>query len=159
MKNCEFAFNPSGLKIRYTVEIINDRPTWEAYVHACETITSKNPWDYFTEKNFDNFEDAITYYMAWYTSKDLYFLSLYMTIYDAENQSIYEENLEPNAGLLYQMRKNITASTADPMHCAETEREEIAHKAALYAGFIKKMGPKLERLFNDYCVMEGEGYV
>ena len=158
MNNCDIAFNPSGLKIRYKVEIINDRHTWDAYTYACDHCTSKNPWDYFMEKSYNNFEDAITYYMVWYTNKDCYFLALWMEIYDADEESIYEEQLEPRAGLISYIRKNVTEGTADRMRRAEYERDEIAHKAALMQGFIKKMGPRYEKLFTDYCIME-EGHV
>ena len=143
--------NTKKLRINYHIEIINDKKTWEKLLWVTENYKEYRiePWELYTNKDFDNFEKALEYYMVWYVSNQCYDIKMWEQIY-MNNEMIYEEYIEPHCTTRSKMRRIIDRDTYYILRDYERTAEELEKENNLYKGFIKAMGKQYEEMFNKY---------
>ena len=150
--------NKSNLRINYHIEIINDAKTWDKFVKATESLNAPHsdaPWELYTNRDFDSFEKALEYYMVWYVSNQCYDIKMWEQIF-MDDEMIYEEYVEPHCTTRSEMRRIIDRDTYDRLRAYERTTEELEKANNLYKGFIKAMGERVEKMFDDYVKQEAE---
>ena len=83
--------NTKNLRINYHIEIINDKKTWEKFLRVTENYKKYGiePWELYTNKDFDTFEKALEYYMVWYVSDQCYDIKMWEQIF-MDDEMVYE---------------------------------------------------------------------
>ena len=150
--------NKSNLRINYHIEIINDAKTWDKFVKATESLNAPHsdaPWELYTNRDFDSFEKALEYYMVWYVSNQCYDIKMWEQIF-MDDEMIYEEYVEPYCTTRSEMRRIIDRDTYDRLRAYERTTEELEKANNLYKGFVKAMGERVEKMFDDYVKQEAE---
>ena len=149
--------NTKNLRINYHIEIINDKKTWDKFLRVTENYKKYRiePWELYTNKDFDTFEKALEYYMVWYVSDQCYDIKMWEQIF-MDDEMIYEEYVEPHCTTRSKMRRIIDRDTYDRLRTYERTTEELEKSNNLYKGFIKAMGERVEKMFDDYVKQEAE---
>lgn len=147
--------NTKNLRFNYHIEIINDKKTWEKFLRVTGNYKKYKiePWELYTNKDFDTFEKALEFYMVWYVSDQCYDIKMWQQIF-IDNIMIYEEYVEPHCTTKSEMRRIIDRDTYDRLSAYERTTEELEKANNLYKGFIKAMGDKVEKMFDDYVKQE-----
>ena len=147
--------NTKNLWINYHIEIINDKKTWESFLRATENYKKYKiePWEFYTNKDFDSFEKALEYYMIWYVSDQCYDIKMWEQIF-MDDKMIYEEYVEPYCATRSEMRRIIDRDTYDRLCAYERTTEDLEKENNLYKGFLKAMGDRVENMFYDYVKQE-----
>ena len=145
------------LRINYHIELINDKKTWDKLIRITENYTKYHiePWELYTQKDFNNFEDAITYYMTWFVSDECYDIKMWEQIF-IDNEMVYEEYLEPKSTIMHYMKDMINKDLNNNCRKLIRENEDLKSYAELTNGFIKSMGVLFEKKFKEYqkCMKE-----
>ena len=149
--------NTKNLRINYHIEIINDKKIWEKFLRVTENYKKYKiePWELYTNKDFDTFEKALEYYMVWYVSDQCYDIKMWEQIF-MDDEMIYEEYVEPHCTTRSEMRRMIDRDTYDRLRAYERTTGELEKENNLYKGFIKIMGERVEKMFDDYVKQEAE---
>ena len=149
--------NTKNLRINYHIEIINDKKIWEKFLRVTENYKKYKiePWELYTNKDFDTFEKALEYYMVWYVSDQCYDIKMWEQIF-MDDEMIYEEYVEPHCTTRSEMRRIIDRDTYDRLRAYERTTEELEKVNNLYKGFVKAMGERVEKMFDDYLKQEAE---
>lgn len=147
--------NTKNLRVNYHIEIINDKKTWEKFLRVTGNYKKYKiePWELYTNKDFDTFEKALEFYMVWYVSEQCYDIKMWQQIF-MDNIMIYEEYVEPHCTTRSEMRRMIDRDTYDRLSAYERTTEELEKANNLYKRFIKAMGDKVEKMFDDYVEQE-----
>ena len=146
--------NIKNLRINYHIEIINDKKTWDKFLRATENYKI-NPWEFYTNKDFDTFEKALEYYMVWYVSDKCFDIKMWEQIF-IDDEMIYEEYVEPYCTIRSEIIRIINRDTYDRLRAYKRTTEELEKANNLYKGFIKAMGERIEKLFDDYVKHEAK---
>ena len=143
--------NTKNLRINYHIEIINDKKTWEKFLRVTENYKKYRiePWELYTNKDFDTFEKALEYYMVWYVSDQCYDIKMWEQIF-MDDEMIYEEYVEPHCTTRSEMRRIIDRDTYDRLRNYDMQTKELEKSNELMSGFIKQMGKQFEEMFNKY---------
>lgn len=98
--------NTKNLRINYHIEIINDKKTWDKLLRVTENYKKYRiePWELYTNKDFDTFEKALEYYMVWYVSDQCYDIKMWEQVF-MDDEMIYEEYVEPHCTTRSKMRR------------------------------------------------------
>ena len=149
--------NTKNLRINYHIEIINDKKTWDKLLRVTENYKKYRiePWELYTNKDFDTFEKALEYYMVWYVSDQCYDIKMWEQIF-MDDEMVYEEYVEPYCTTRSEMRRIINRDTYDRLRAYERTTEELEKANNLYKGFVKAMGERVEKMFDDYVKQEAE---
>lgn len=149
--------NTKNLRINYHIEIINDKKTWDKFLRVTENYKKYRiePWELYTNKDFDTFEKALEYYMVWYVSDQCYDIKMWEQIF-MDDKMIYEEYVEPHCTTRSEMRRIIDRDTYDRLRVYERTTEELEKANNLYKGFIKAMGKQFEEMFDKYVKQEAD---
>ena len=149
--------NTKNLRINYHIEIINDKKTWDKFLRITENYKKYRiePWELYTNKDFDTFEKALEYYMVWYVSDQCYDIKMWEQIF-MDDEMIYEEYVEPHCTTRSEMRRVIDRDTYDRLRAYERTTEELEKANNLYKGFIKVMGKQFEEMFDKYVKQEAD---
>ena len=149
--------NTKNLRINYHIEIINDKKTWEKFLRVTENYKKYKiePWELYTNKDFDTFEKALEYYMVWYVSDQCYDIKMWEQIF-MDDEMIYEEYCEPYCTTKSEMRRILDRNTYDRLRSQERTITELENENNLYKGFVKAMGERVEKMFDDYVKQEAE---
>lgn len=149
--------NTKNLRINYHIEIINDKKTWDKFLRITENYNKYRiePWELYTNKDFDTFEKALEFYMVWYVSDQCYDIKMWVEFF-MDDEMIYEEYVEPHCTTRSEMRRIIDKDTYNRLRHYETTTTELLEKANIYKGFIKAMGERVEKMFDDYVKQEAE---
>ena len=91
--------------------------------------------------------------MVWYVSEQCYDIKMWQQIF-MDNIMIYEEYVEPHCTVKSEMRRMIDRDTYDRLSAYERTTEELEKANNLYKGFIKAMGDRIEKMFDDYVEQE-----
>ena len=143
--------NTKNLRINYHIEIINDKKTWDKLLRVTENYKKYKiePWELYTNKDFDTFEKALDYYMVWYVSDKCYDIKMWKQIL-MDNEMIYEEYVEPQCTVRSEMRRIVNRDAYDRLRAYEITTKELEKTINLYEGFIKAMGDRVEKMFDEY---------
>ena len=149
--------NTKNLRINYHIDIINDKKTWEKFLRVTENYKKYRiePWELYTNKDFDTFEKALEYYMVWYVSDQCYDIKMWEQIF-MDDEMIYEEYVEPHCTTRSEMRRIINRDTYDRLRTYKRTTEELEKANNLYKRFIKVMGKQFEEMFDKYVKQEAE---
>ena len=149
--------NTKNLWINYHIEIINDKKTWDKFMRVTENYKKYRiePWELYTNKDFDTFEKALEYYMVWYVSDQCYDIKMWEQIF-MDDEMIYEEYCEPYCTTKSEMRRILDRDTYDRLRAYERTTEELEKANNLYKGFIKAMGTQFEEMFDKYVKQEAD---
>ena len=149
--------NTKNLRINYHIEIINDKKTWDKLLRVTENYKKYRiePWELYTNKDFDTFKKALEYYMVWYVSDQCYDIKMWEQFF-MDDEMIYEEYVEPHCTTRSEMRRIIDRDTYDRLRAYERTTEELEKANNLYKGFVKAMGERVEKMFDDYVKQEAE---
>ena len=149
--------NTKNLRINYHIEIINDKKTWDKLLRVTENYKKYRiePWELYTNKDFDTFEKALEYYMVWYASDQCYDIKMWEQVF-MDDEMIYEEYVEPHCTTRSEMRRIIDRDTYDRLRAYERTTEELEKANNLYKGFIKVMGKQFEEMFDKYVKQEAD---
>ena len=145
--------NAKNLQVSYQIEIINDTKTWDKFLKAMESLKAPYgdaPWELYTKRNFDSFEEALQYYMVWYVNDSCYDIKMYEQIF-MDGEMVYEEYCEPCSTTRSEMRRALTSDTYNRLQNCNRQIEELQRSNNLMSGFIKRMGKKFEDLFLQYA--------
>ena len=147
--------NTKNLRINYHIEIINDKKTWDKFLRVTENYKKYRiePWELYTNKDFDTFEKALEYYMVWYVSDQCYDIKMWEQIF-MDDEMIYEEYVEPHCTTRSEMRRILDRDIYDRLSDYERTIEDLEKENNLYNGFIKAMGYRFENMFYDYVKQE-----
>lgn len=141
------------VETKYTVEIINDKKSEEKFLRCFKEKTSYEPWECYTVKHFENFADAMTYYMTWCVSEDCFDIKMFFNV--IVNGSIeYEEYLEPKGSVFYLMKQMICKEEYEKNKKLEQENYSIKRELNLYRNFTSKIGAY--NIFCHYAKKESE---
>ena len=143
--------NTKNLRINYHIEIINDAKIWDKFLKVSEAPTKYGiePWELYTNKDFDTFEKALEFYMLWYVHDQCYDIKMWEQIY-MDNEMIYEEYVEPHCTTKSEMRRVINADTYGRLRAYEITTNRLEGELSLYKGFVKSMGKEFEKMFDKY---------
>lgn len=149
--------NTKNLRINYHIEIINDKKTWDKLLRVTENYKKYRiePWELYTNKDFDIFEKALEYYMVWYVSDQCYDIKMWEQVF-MDDEMIYEEYVEPHCTTRSEMRRIVNRDTYDRLRAYERTTEELEKANNLYKGFIKVMGKQFEEMFDKYVKQEAD---
>ena len=149
--------NTKNLRINYHIEIINDKKTWDKLLRVTENYKKYRiePWELYTNKDFDTFEKALEYYMVWYASDQCYDIKMWEQVF-MDDEMIYEEYVEPHCTTRSEMRRIVNRDTYDRLRAYERTTEELEKANNLYKGFIKVMGKQFEEMFDKYVKQEAD---
>ena len=149
--------NTKNLRINYHIEIINDKKTWDKLLRVTENYKKYRiePWELYTNKDFDTFEKALEYYMVWYVSDHCYDIKMWEQVF-MDDEMIYEEYVEPHCTTRSEMRRIVNRDTYDRLRAYERTTEELEKENNLYKGFIKVMGKQFEEMFDKYVKQEAD---
>ena len=149
--------NTKNLRINYHIEIINDKKTWDKLLRVTENYKKYRiePWELYTNKDFDTFEKALEYYMVWYVSDQCYDIKMWEQVF-MDDEMIHEEYVEPHCTTRSEMRRMIDRDTYDRLRAYERTTEELEKANNLYKGFIKAMGKQFEKMFDKYIKQEAD---
>lgn len=139
------------LRINYHIELINDKKTWDKLNNIINNYRKYRiePWELYTQKNFSNFKDAITYYMTWFVSDRCFDIKMWEEIFINE-EMIHEEYLEPKSTVMHYMKDAINRELYDNCNKLERENEDLRFNVKLMKDFIEKMGSQFEEEFKRY---------
>ena len=98
------------IKTVYTVEYIDNKKDLD-YINS-GSIAYGEPWERYKTKQFDNLDDAISQYMIYYFSKDIYVLKLFEEI-KLNGETVRESYFEPILGLGGAIRRYINNSNKE----------------------------------------------
>lgn len=112
--------------------------------------------DFCTTKEFDNIEDALTFYMAIFVDYGFkYWVKMWQQIY-VNGEMIFEEWVEPKGYVVNLMRERIDKEMKEDLRKFAIENEQLHKSNKLMDGFIKAMGKQFQEMFKDYCEREEE---
>lgn len=131
---------------KYTVEYINDSKI------ADELERSGDPALY-NKREFDNADEAFTYYLRWYMDDTCIILNLWETIY-VNNEMVLEQRIEPVGYTKNVMREIVSKEMKMRMGTAEEEAERLKTSNELYKKFIDKFNAK--EMFKEFVKQEME---
>lgn len=152
---------PEKTETKYIIEYIADDKTWNKFCHAVENYRSmpdgQREWeDFCTTKEFDNVEDALTFYMAIFVDYGFkYWVKMWQQIY-VNGEMVFEEWVEPKGHVVNSMRERIDKEMKTDLRKFAIENEQLHKLNELMDGFIKAMGKQFQEMFKDYCKREEE---
>lgn len=132
------------ISYKYTIEYIDDPKTWDKYInnnYQCE------PWELYQIKEFDNMPDAISLYIKYYLSDQVYDVKCFEQIY-INDELCREAYIEMEATFSYSMKKIINSGLQERNNNLIKENEQMKKELLLYNDFIKKYNS--EELFKKY---------
>lgn len=145
------------VETKYTVEYINDKKTWDKMCytveHYCEIDPRKEPWEFYSKREYDNIAEALRFYMVGYVSEKFYDIKLWEEIY-VNGEMVLEQMIEPECTTQCCMRESLNMEMENRMRNAEKMSVELKKENELYKGFLKRMGTQFEDLFYEYVKME-----
>ena len=109
------------IKTVYTVEYINNKKDID-YVNS-GSIAYGEPWKRYKIKVYDNLDNAISQYMIYYFSKDIYDLKLFEEI-KLNGETIRESYFEPTLGLGGAIKRHINNSNKEEKDSIKQLEEE-----------------------------------
>lgn len=145
---------------KYVIEYIGDDTTWNKFCHTSENYNvipnSQREWeDFCTTKEFDNIEEAFTFYMSVFIDYGFkYCVKMWQQIY-FDGEMILEEWIEPKVCVVNLMRMRIDKEMQEDLRKFELENERLNDENTLMSGFIKAMGKQFQEMFIDYCKKKG----
>lgn len=156
-----FAKEPDKMETKYIIEYIADDKTWNKFCHAVENYClmpkSEREWeDFCTTKEFDNVEDALTFYMIIFVDYGFkYLIKMWQQIY-VNGEMILEEWIEPKGHVVNLMRERIDREMKTDLRKYEIENEQLHKSNDLMNGFIKAMGKQFQDMFKEYSEREAK---
>lgn len=156
-----YAKEPEKTETKYIIEYIADDKTWDKFCNASENYRlmpdGQREWeDFCTTKEFDNIEDALTFYMAIFVDYGFkYWVKMWQQIY-VNGEIIFEEWIEPKGHVVNSMRERIDKEMKADLRKFAIENEQLHKSNELMDGFIKAMGKQFQEMFKDYCKREEE---
>lgn len=112
--------------------------------------------DFCTTKEFDNIEDALTFYMSVFIDYGFkYCVKMWQQIH-FNGEMILEEWIEPKGCVVNLMRMRIDKEMQEDLCKFEVENERLNDENTLMSGFIKAMGKQFQEMFIDYCKKRNE---
>lgn len=151
--------NTKNLRINYHIEYICDAKTWDKFIAVTENPVGKygvEPWELYTNKDFDSFEKALEFYMVYYTGDFCYDIKMWQQIY-LDNEMIYEEYCEPSSITRSEMRRIVDKDSYNRMTNYDREIKELSESNNLMNGFIKALGERYENMFKEYVKEKTRG--
>ena len=109
------------IKTVYILEYIDNKKDLD-YINS-GSIAYGEPWERYKTKQFDNLDDAISQYMIYYFSKDIYVLKLFEEI-KLNGETVRESYFEPIHGLGGAIRKHINNSNKEEKDSIKQLEEE-----------------------------------
>lgn len=156
-----WAREPDKTETKYIIEYIADDKTWNKFCHAAENYrlmpNGQREWeDFCTKKEFDNIEDALTFYMAIFVDYGFkYCVKMWQQIY-VDGEMILEEWVEPKGHVVNSMRQRINREMITDLRKFAVENEQLHKSNELMNSFIKAMGKQFQDMFKEYCEREAE---
>lgn len=127
---------------KYIVEYINNSEIADKLERTGDT-------DLFTKKEFDNVEEALTFYLRWYVDESCIILNLWEMIL-VNGEEIFEQRIEPTGNCKNNLRSVIDNEMKEDLVEYERDNKRLQNENQLYAGFIKRMGKQFEEMFDQY---------
>ena len=137
------------VETKYTVEYINDKKTWDKFVRTEDL-------DLLSKREYDNIEDALTFYLTWYVNENCFDIKLWEQIY-VNNEIVLEQMIQPRGSMKYYLRQSVNKEMENRMRNMERKTNGYMTENKLYKGFIKAMGKQFEDLFDEYLKREAMG--
>ena len=109
------------IKTLYTVEYIDNQKDLD-YINN-GVYNNGEPWERYKAKQFDSLDNAISQYMIYYFSKDIYDLKLFEEI-KLKGETIRESYFEPTLGLGGAIRRHINNSNKEEKDSIKQLEEE-----------------------------------
>ena len=119
------------IKTVYTIEYIDNKKDLD-YINS-GNIAYGEPWERYKTKQYDNLDNAISQYMIYYFSKDIYDLKLFEEI-KLNGETIRESFFEPTHGLGGAIRRHINNSNKEE----KDEIKQLEEENKKYKKFLKK---------------------
>lgn len=149
--------NTKNLRINYHIEIINDEKTWDKLIRVTENYKKYHiePWELYTNKDFDTFEKALAFYMTWYISNQCYDIKMWEQIFK-DDEMIYEEYVEPCSTTRSTMRSMLNRDMEERLKKYGKMNDELEKSNRIYKGFIDCMGSNFKKMFDEYVKQEAK---
>lgn len=151
-----YAKEPEKTETKYVIEYIGDDNTWNKFCNASENYRlmpdGQREWeDFCTTKEFDNIEDALTFYMSVFIDYGFkYWVKMWQQIY-FNGEMILEEWIEPKGCVVNLMRMRIDKEMQEDLRKFELENKRLNDENTLMSGFIKAMGKQFQEMFDEFC--------
>lgn len=151
-----YAKEPEKTETKYVIEYVGDDNTWNKFCYASENYKAmpngQREWeDFCTAKEFDNIEDALTFYMSVFIDYGFkYCVKMWQQIY-FDGEMILEEWIEPKGCVVNLMRMRIDKEMQEDLRKFELENERLNNENVLMSEFIKTMGKQFQEMFDEFC--------
>ena len=139
----------------YTVEYIDDKKTWDKMCYMSDNYCSidkearKEPWEFYSKREFDNIESALEFYMVRLVDSKIYDVKMFEQIY-VNRELILEQFIEPNSTVKFNMENILNKEMRQALNSLERRVEQAEESIRLHQEFMKLMGKKYEQLFNEF---------
>ena len=139
----------------YTVEYIDDKKTWDKMCYMSDNYCSidkearKEPWEFYSKREFDNIESALEFYMVRLVDSKIYDVKMFEQIY-VNRELILEQFIELNSTVKFNMENILNKEMRQALNSLERRVEQAEESIRLHQEFMKLMGKKYEQLFNEF---------
>ena len=139
----------------YTIEYIDNKKTWDKMCCISDNYcsidrkTRKEPWEFYSKREFDNIESALEFYMVRLIDSETFDIKMFEQIY-VNGELIIEQFIEPNSTVKFNMENILNKEMRQKIDNLERRVQQAKESVRLYQNFMKLMGEKYEQLFNEF---------
>ena len=128
-----YGYQRGKVETRYTVEYIDDEPSWNLFLKAQRTDNDIEPWETYKKRVYDNISEAMSFFVVKYMHEGTYDIQMVEEI-SLDGEVILEQHIEPIPIFAYTLREVVNDGLLK-------QREELlkSHEAdELEIGYYKR---------------------
>lgn len=99
-----YGYQRGKVETRYTVEYIDDEPSWNLFLKAQRTDNDIEPWETYKKRVYDNISEAMSFFVVKYMHEGTYDIQMREEI-SLDGEVILEQHIEPMPTFAYCLRK------------------------------------------------------